>query len=403
MQEISNISTILLLYIFIFFKYIFYSVNYFNIQFIMATIMIVLISWINISHDNISEESHQTGKFIGHIMFINVCFSLFGEIISFIYSKIFYYGFINSIILIYITSLITMSKLTNTFKEKIQSCLLKSNIGSTILNCLNYYYNTYIITKKYNKKIIDLCKYCFSNYIWIYSKIVLGKFIKINNELGNNKEFNIVKKNFNDKCSNIKQIVIEHAVQPYFIKTLQESLIKDPFDESHNKVRHLKAMSYKNSLLDDSIDMSFLNNTNLAENNDDFDDLDDIDLSNVPDVSVNQYNEENNEEINKEKLQTSKNTINKAIPDKITRQERRAMLRKKIKNKQTERNGNKNIKQTMKMPDMQKMMDTMLKGDNLEKIMKEFPMSGQNGIGGLGQKLDTNKMKKIIQNLSKNN
>lgn len=395
MQEISNISTVLLLYIFVFFKYIFYASSYFSLQFIMGTIMIGLLSWINISHNKITEESRQTGKFIGHTMFINVCFSLFNEAISFIYSKIFYYGFVNTIILVYIVFLIAMSKLTSTFKAKIRSRMSKSNLGNTILNLINYYYNSFIVTKKYNEKIVKVCKYYFNNYIWVYSKIVLSKFIKINNELGDNKEFNSVKKKINDQCSNIKQIVIERAVQPYFIKSLQESLTNDPFDETQNKVRHLKGMSYKNSLLDDSIDMSFLNNTNLVENNDDLDDLDDIDLSNVPDAPTNQ-----DEELDEETIQQPfKNTVKKVAPEKMSRQERRAMLRKKIKNKQMERGGNKNVKQAMKMPGMQKMMDTMLKGDNLEKIMKEFPMGGQNG---LGQNLNADKMKKIIQGLSKN-
>ena len=399
-QEISNISAVLLLYIFIFFKYLFYAVSYFNIQFIMATIMISLLSWINITHDSIPEESKQTAKFIGHTMFISVCFSLLNEMLLFVYSKIFYYGFANTIILFYMGSLIAMSKLATIFKDKITFYFSKSHLGNFILISLNYYYNTYIIAKKYNQKIIKLFKYYFNNYVWTYVGIIAKKFLKINVELSDNQEFNIVKKKFNQQCSNIKQIVIERAVQPYFIKTLQESLLRDPFDQTQNNATHLNLTSYKNSLNNNNIDMSFLSNTNLEDNNDDLDDLDDVDLSDVPDAPANQeLDEDNEQEQTVPQKNVSKNPAkgsNKKIaPEKMTRQERRAMLRKKIKNKQMERGGNKNAKQTMKAPGMQKMMETMLKGDNLEKIMKDFPMPNQ----GTGQSLDANKMKKIIQSL----
>lgn len=229
MEEISNMSAILLLYLFIFFKYLFYAIKFFDMQFITATLMIVLLSWINMSADKIPDEIKDSGKFMGHIMFISVCFSMFSEIINAIYCIIFRYGFVNTIIILHVFFLVSMSGLINIFKEKIKFYLSKSHLGNMILNGLNYYYNTYIVTKKYNERIMEIIKYYFNNYVWYYTKIIFSKFVKINVELSDNQQFKIVKNKMNNKYESIKQFAVEKMIQPYVMSSIQSALEKDPF------------------------------------------------------------------------------------------------------------------------------------------------------------------------------
>lgn len=162
-------------------------------------------------------------------------------------------------------------------------------------------------------------------------------------------------------------------------------------------------MYYKNNLFNNDINnMSFLENTNLKDDDDNMDDLDDFDLTAVPVPDVNtkkQINEEN--QTKKKKTNDNK----EGSDENLTRNEKRAALRKKVAEmKKKSRNpqdtsaaAKKNLNNVMKMPGMDKLMETMMKGNNLEKIMKEIP---QDKLGVPKSDVDINQMKKLIQSIN---
>lgn len=155
--------------------------------------------------------------------------------------------------------------------------------------------------------------------------------------------------------------------------------------------------------------MSFLSNTKINEA-DDFDDLDEeVNMDNVPKVSEEQIKEAEiiDKEVKKDLGQTPTVDFTPATPE-----ERRAMLKKKLAEKRrAARNGNNrnlnksqplmaNMKQMMDTPEMKQMMDVMLQGDNLQKILKEIPPE-KLGINMPG--FNPSQMKKIMQNMKPKN
>lgn len=425
-QELSNKTTILLVYIFIFTKYLFFSNSFFDVQFLISTMLVVLLTWMNIVSDKLSNEAKNIGKFLGHSMFLSICFSLVCGFISIIYNIIFYFGFVNTIIIGNIVCMMLMSGLVKLFKEEILLYLTKFTIGNKILDLMNYYYNTYIISKKLYEKTLEFIGYIFKKYIWEYSKIVFRKFMKINNELCDNDQSILVKKKLDNKCSNTKNYVIEQIVQPYFIESFQNALTNNPFLLLNQNNKN----QYKNSLVNQNINMNFLKN-NKIESQDDINDnnVDDLDvepdLSNVLKVSSKQIEEAEKLDENKSEIPSlstssddslmpnkdseNSNSSNMSTTPKLSTPEerkeayRKAMARKKASRNTGSRNQNsmqQNMANIMNIPGMNKMMDTMLQGNNLEKLMKQIPPGT---MGGSAPAVSVDQMKQLIGAMNKNN
>jgi hypothetical protein len=362
----------------------------------------------NIIGDKLTNELKDIGKFLGHAMFVSVCFSLVCGFISLIYGIIFYFGFVNTMITINIICMLSMSSLVNLFKQELVRYFSKSNIGNKILELLNYYYNTYIISKKYCDKIAIFSKYIFQNYVWMYTKIIFNKFMKINNELCDNKQSIVVKNKLDVKYSNAKNYFVEQIVQPYFIKSFQDALENDPFSLMNPLnpsgtdflINSMDKNQYKNNVSNENMNMntSFLTNNKLNEK-DNLDDLDDneIDLKNVPEVSKKQI--EDAEKLEKEI------TVHENKKPILNVEDKRAALRNKMAEKRTARTGGRNPKamqqnmaNIMNMPGMSQMMETMMKGDNLEKLMKQIP---QDKLGKHSGAIDPEQMKQLIKSMNK--
>ena len=162
--------------------------------------------------------------------------------------------------------------------------------------------------------------------------------------------------------------------------------------------------SYKNNPLYTNMNMNFLSNTNIT-NQDNLDDLDEeVDLTNVPEIPKSQIDDAEKMEKEKESPQIH------FEPKVMTAEERKAALRRKLAEKKTARTGGRSAPQMktqmqanqmqnqmqnlMNMPGMNEMMETMLKGDNLEKIMKQMPMNGMPNV-------DPEQMKFFFQTMNK--
>ncbi|XWV26572.1 hypothetical protein QJ857_gp0495 [Tupanvirus soda lake] len=391
MQELSNMTTIFLMYFFIILKNLLFSNSFFDMQFMASTLLVTLSSTIMFYPERLTNEMKDIGKFLGHAMFISVCFSLVCGFISMIYNILFYFGFVNTIICLNIICMFFMSSMVQMFKQQINDKLSKSNVGNKILNAINYYYNTYIISKKLGKKIMDFSKFVVLNYVWVYCKIVFYKFLKINNELSENTQSQIVKTKLDNKYSGVKNYISEEVIQPFFIKSFQSALESNPFAVINN-IDKDNQKPYKNTLSNQNINMSFLTNTKINQN-ENIDDLDDdLDLSNVPEVPKEQIEQTIISEQEKPKV--------------LTTEEKRAALKRKMADKRANRGGanrnqksmQNNMANLMNMPGMNEMMETMLKGDNLEKLMKQIP---GDKVGMQMPNVDAEQMKQLIRAMNK--
>ena len=421
-QELSNMATIVFVYFFIFVKYLFLSNSYLDMQFITSSLLVVLLSWMNTCPDKLTNEMKDLGKFLGHAMFISVCISLVCGFISFIYNILFYFGFINTIIVLNISCMFLMSNLVSVFKQDLNEKLSKSNIGNKILDLITYYYNTYIVSKKLGQKILEYIKIFIKDYLWVYIKIIYNKFIKINKELSNNSQSKIVKTKLDDKYSNAKNYITEQVAQPFFIKSFQSALGNDPFAMANlnKEIVTNKKNPYKNSLLNQGMNMNIISNTEVNDK-DDLDDLDEeLDLTNVLEVSKSQIDdaeklekELSQKELSQKKELSRKQSAPKSVtsePKLLTPEERRAALRRKVAEKKGSRTGVKNQQTTqnqiamqnqmanlMNMPGMNEMMENMFKGDNLEKIMKQMPKDKTNGQI---PNIDQEQVKKMMRSMN---
>jgi hypothetical protein len=222
------------LYIYLFLKYIYIYIlsNSITIQFLALSFLMIFLTFINLYYDRLSNKMQDICKFSGHVMFISVLLSLLYYIFSLLCGIIFYFGFINTIIFLNIAGMLLVSGLVNSFKCEFIDCLSKSNVGRKILELMNYYYNTYIISKKIYEKSISLTNHIFKKYILAYTKIIFDKFKNINDYLSNNEQSRMIKNKIKEQCLITKDYFMEQILQPYLLRSFQNALEKDPFFES---------------------------------------------------------------------------------------------------------------------------------------------------------------------------
>lgn len=403
-----NLFPIFTLYVFIIFKYIVIDSGIFNIQFLLSTLMVLLLGTINTVPEKFSQESKDVGKFMGHVFFLSICFSMFSWLVSLVYGMIFYFGFVNTVIFLNIAMMMVVSGTVQLFGDKIINVLSKTWFGSKILDLINYFYNFNIFSKFFYNYVAKYVSIFFKQYLFYWFKIILAYFMVTNYELGDNSRSNIVKNKMSMKCSEAKNKFIEKIAKPYFIKSIESKLSMDPFAQTTNQ--------YKDTLSTNNMEMSLLTSTN--GDNGVFDDLDvevedvDVDAANaamqMPDITATN---------GKLEFGTS------GLQDILTGQEptfipqtsdNKAALRKKLAAKKAQRTGSMsrntknqkvntnlgNAKLHMEMPPMNELIQTMLKGDNLEKMMKQIPPEKMNLQM---PNVDPEQMKQLLQSMMKNN
>ena len=427
----SNGEILTYIYLFILLRYFLWSDNYFDMQFIVSTILIGLMMWIYRSVDNkeYTEETKQIIKFLAHMMFISLVFSLLCDVISIIYGIIFYFGFVNTMVIGNIIVMSAMAGLVDIFKDKISKYLSRTHIGNWLMDMMNYYYNTYIVSKKIYETIILIFKYVLVNYVWYAIKFIFNKFVSINSEFSANNNSELVKKKLNNKCNGTKDYFFNQIMQPYIVSSLTSTINSNAFslDTSSQIDENLiiPKMSYKNNLTNQNMDMSFLEKTKIEETND-LDDLDDLDdLEEDIDLLEQTKNNVPKIEITPTPISASTTEIKPNIQTptfkQLTTEEKKALLRKKLaekkaartmgssnRNRTTQRmaqpnanvnsNANANAAEMMKNPFMGKMMETILQGDNLEKLMKTMPQNQQ--MPPISQS-DMSKVKHFIREMNK--
>lgn len=387
----SNAISIMIMYFAIFIRYLYFRTSIFDVQFLSSTIIMMIIICINNFSEKLSKEILDIGKFLAHILFISVCFSVFCGFLSTIYAIIFYYGFVNTVIFINICFVSFISGITSIFGKQINHQLSKSVIGKTFLKSLNYYYNLFVISGKLYEKTVSFVSMIFKNYIWYFAKKIFFKLVNLNFFLGENNHSISVKNKVYGYFTDGKNYMFEQLLQRQFINSFNKSMLTDPFSEGINNI---SKKLHKANLPSDDIQMNFLKNTTIVDG-EKLDDLDDDELTDSP-TKVDE-----NETQPEEKTSTN-----------LTTDQKRIALRKKIREMRDARGGktttmsNKSKKTTkkdvtnlMNMPGIDQMMKTMFEGDNLEKIMRQIP---KDKIRKKMPDINPDQMKKLLQSIKKN-
>lgn len=174
-------------------------------------------------------------KFLCHIEFLIFCELSIVKLFKIIYSTLFYYGFVNTLVIIKILFVVflSVSNVFPRFKNYMIQHLKKTNFGQKMLMVLNYYYNTWIISTKICEKIINvtkigfmtifkICKYCFLNLYYA------------NQNLSENDQSKLIQEKITNKIGDMKNYTCEKYLKPYFIESLQKSLMINPFEKIDN-------------------------------------------------------------------------------------------------------------------------------------------------------------------------
>lgn len=354
----ENSITLFILYYIIIIKRIILDIEIIDFQLILLNVLSLFILFVTINN-SISKYVFNICKFIIHIIFIYICFTFIYDIMKLFYSFTFYFGFIKTIIVINI--FIIINGFVNLIINKIYINLSKTYLGNKILNMINDYYNVYIAPKKIG---YHLCL-IFKNILY-YCKQYINRLWKLNVELSNNEQSQNIINYLDNKYQNAKMNMIEMFIKPYFIKLMENML--------NNDINY-----YKDILDNDDIYMDDISNID--------DDLD-MDINNIS-------NDNKNENINI--VDEKKKKLKKRILEK--KAIRVGDIPRKCKYVNS-KSMNKDLFNLTNMPSMNEMMETMLKSDNIEKIMKQLPPEKLNMQT---PNMDPELMKQLMQSMMNKN
>jgi len=291
----------------------------------------------------LSDEMNDVGQFVSHLLFISLASNTIWGTFAIIYNSFFYFGFFNTIINLLLLSSLVMSGFIQMARQGTIDWMRKSNIGEQILNGLNYYYNLYIVSKNSLENIRTYAVHILDNYVLIYGLIIYDKFVTVNSDLSDNNKSRKIMGKLNKRYIEVKDIFMQQYFQPYIFSLIESTMTADPFQNINNNYKLNTDMTdkFEKMLLDSEID-------NLSDDSEDSP----VNVQPVPDEQSVQ-----------------------SPPQTVTPEANRQILRKKIAAKKSARvNRNKQVQMNMKAPpNMNKMMETMMEGDNLQKMMAAFP------------------------------
>lgn len=341
-MEPDNIYTLAKIYIFTLINYACTS-NIFSL--VIANILLVTSLLVNIGF---SPDVINNLMFVCHVLYIVLLINIVHDILSIVFSTLFYFGFTNLVIVLYFISVILMSNIITSFQSKILDLSNRYSIVNRIVTALNYYYNAYIVAYRVGEIIISALTVCFAT-TYSYSKSVLIKIFMLQTEYAANKQ--------TEKYIDNLDIAYGTTRRYFMMKVLS------------NKIKEVNKILSSNKL-----DINFPDNQDIGMEEDFMDDLDDVDITDAPVVTKEQLEQD----------------------ELAQKEEQRKALKEKIRSKkQSRRNGNvpsvpnKNV---MADPMFKNMVANMANNDDLLKM-----------LGGKG-KLDNSDMKQVknmLQSLTK--
>ena len=297
------------------------------------------------------------------------------NLMLFLYSVLFYFGFSNTVVcaLMILVTMIIKPVSTDSLAGKY----------------ISYAYDKFLLIVTY---VVGIIAYAAMQYVFPLCKKIYADFVIWNDALSLNTRTTMVKNKLSEKYESVKKALIEIVIGRVFAV--------------QNSNRMFDPNAFKNISDSNNIDMSFLKNTTLTskavEIDDDLDDLDDLDCS---DESPDECLDKCLEEFEKMEKSSSTKESSRVTPEDLkakTTEENKVNYKKKLAEKRSLRmRGHAPPKKHMAVPtnqqqSMQNMMQTLLQKNNLEAMMKEFPPD-QFG----NPTIDPIKLKKMMDEMSK--
>jgi len=381
-------------------------------------------------------------KFFGHIMLIIFEIYVVANILTILYNLIFYFGFISTLI-IGVGILLCMS-----IKNDIIEALNENPVGKIILGCCNFCYDRYFYISSCVNTVLS---YLFG-YLSFCCKYIYDAIIDINIDLASNTKSQLLKQRFfatgmkfampifmdymkrkmfegppanlgnmpnpnpntnpftkifgaNSTTANPSGLILKQRTPDASLfgansTTANPSgLIPKPVNPTN-----ISSNTYKNIPTSNNNDMSFLNNTTFAE-----DDIIDDDLDDCLNDCLDEIEKKFEKSDGVDKLSSTTPTI--ITENTRTPEETRLAYKKKLNEKTLARTGRKKNTQQMNKrnnskqanqpspTEINKLMETIMQGNNLETLMKEFPLdqSGQPNMNNINPE----KIKQMMNSMTK--
>src|ERR1700733_14025166 len=306
------------------FKYLF--VSYIDLEFIGYIVLSGILFYLKNLKFKICESIQDNLKYIGHTIFAILCLSTISNIVIFFYNIIFYFGFINTIVFVYLLTILSSHLML----------IIDNHYKNFIINVVNKGY-------QYISKPILLVKSFYEIYVKSLIFDLLKRLFAINTYLLDNK-----------KTTNIK-IIIKHKFNLISNKIIS-LIINKNFQERYN--------------------MDFLKNNSIDQIIDDDIDVD-IDTIQATDESYERkerFEDKNEQDKNEQdKNEQDKNEEKKGT---LSKSDLRSKYHQKIANKRILRQGRKNnldemIKNTLDSvsSDQLKNMMNSISSEQMKKIM----------------------------------
>lgn len=334
----SKTNSVCLSYLLLLTKYALQD-SFLNFPFIASSLFMLLYSLILTTH--ISPDNL---KFIAHSLFASIVIIFFCDLVALVYNILFYFGFVNTIIFVKFIIILFGSEIPDNIASKLSEYRLFRYITQKVINLCSKLVEMFY---RYNVHIYVL------NYLWNFTKYLFGKLTAIHYQLSDNSRTRLVQNKLIAKYGEMSSHVMSFATQSY-VNTMFSNQEKNPSS---------------------NISMSFLSNTKVEEIDDDLDD--------EPTETVAHVVEPTPE------------------PVEMSKDERRAILKKKCAAKRKGLRENKhnpremqanamNMKNMMNTPLMKQMMESMLKDDGLKNMMSQVSSPNQ-------MNFDTTQLNEILQ------
>jgi len=323
-----------------------------------------------LGNHTLSEETTHIVKFIAHLTFLSLTISTVWGILATIYSIVFYFGFFKTVM----NSFLLVFLFLGEFVQFASEFLNQYGVGKKIVEYTSRIYDTLSEYSDFRFKLLDYVLHVYTNYGVEYMLIAYDKILDVHDDFGNNNLSRRVGDKLSARYDVTKGTLLKDHFQPYFFKLIESSMGAYSFENVDNDYKVNTCMSkFEKISLDTEVD-------NFSDDSDE-----EVQLTQPAPVAV-----------------PIANTI--VAPQPISAEAHRQALRKKIaakKNARMNRNRQMQANMNTKPPNMNKLMETMMTGDNMKKIMETFPNGKMDPNNLSDQQMET--INQLVQNAQRKN
>lgn len=294
-----------------------------------------------LGNHTLSEESNHIVRFIAHLTFLSLTISTIWGILATIYSIVFYFGFFKTVMNTFLIAFLLLGE----FIQSASEFLNQYSVGKKIVEYATRIYDASSGYSDFRFKLLDYALHLYTTHGIEYMLIAYDKILDVHDDFGNNNLSRRVADKLSARYDVTKGKLLKDHFQPYFFKLIESSMGACSFENMDNDYKVNTSMSkFENISLDTEVD-------NFEDSEDE------VQLTQPAVVAV-----------------PIANTV--VAPQPISAEAHRQALRKKIaakKNARMNRNRQMQANMNAKPPNMNKLMESMMTGDNMKKIAEMFP------------------------------